>query len=74
MPNKEELIKTAEKEIENLENELSACDESKSRSDVCSKLCNYVEGVDSNEPFSSNYDVPNSWHKNVGGGGGCVIL
>lgn len=72
MPTKEEIIKTTEKEIENLEHELEVCKVAKRKSDICVSLRDYVNGKE--EPFGSMYEQPNSWQKNTGGGGGCIIL
>ncbi len=73
MTSKEEtLIKKTEKELENLKYELEVCREAKKMSEACSNLRDFSEGEE--EPFSSSYTDAISWHKNPGGGGGCIIL
>ena len=76
MPNKEEIIQKAEKEIEVLEHELTVCKEATQMSESCKKLREFTEGVETEaeEPFSTTYTKPNAWHSNPGGGGGCIIL
>lgn len=71
MPSKEDLIKTTEKEVENLTYELEVCKEAKKKSEACASIHEFVEK--SNEPFTSAYSEPNVWHKSQGGGG-CIIL
>ena len=73
MPTKEDtLIQKTEKELEHLKYELEVCKEAKKMSEACSNLRDFSEGAE--EPFSSSHTNPNSWHKNPGGGGSCIIL
>ncbi len=71
MPSKEDLIKSTEKEVENLTYELNVWKEAKKMSEACTSICRFVDEKD--EPFTSAYHEPNIWHKSQGGGG-CIIL
>ena len=71
MPNQEEVIEQAEKEVETLTNELAVCKEAKTMSETCTNLRDFSEKAE--EPFSSTHSETIAWHKTPGGGG-CIIL
>ena len=73
MPESDEKKLTAvEEQLAALKEELEVAKVAKKVGEAVEELFQHSEKQD--EPFDKVVDEPNEWHKNPGGGGGCIIL
>jgi len=77
--NVKDVLASTEKQIENLTDELAIRTAAITQGQSCSEILVYAEKEP--EPFAndpkeatSGGASSNPWHKNPGGGGGCVVL
>lgn len=68
----EQTLTKLEKKVRDLNEELQIRKESKTMTEACEALYEFACKAD--EPFSTCYSGTNEFHKNPGGGGGCIIL